>query len=97
MYLSEILKEGDTELFLSALGDMARARGMAEIAAKSGLGRESLYKAFAADRKPRFEKVHKVIKALEMNLAFVPAARRQAARKPLPDNCEEQLPTKLPE
>lgn len=57
MYLSEILKQGDTELFLSALGDVAKARGMAEIAAKSGLGRESLYKAFAAGRKPQFETV----------------------------------------
>ena len=89
MYLSEILKQGDTELFLSALGDVAKARGMAEIAAKSGLGRESLYKAFAAGRKPQFETVHKVIKALDMNLEFVPRRGRQGAG-PAPDRSDAQ-------
>ena len=52
VYLSAILKQGDTALFLSALGDVAKARGMTEIAVKSGLGRESLYRAFAAGRTP---------------------------------------------
>ena len=88
VYLSEILKQGDTELFLSALGDVAKARGMAEIAAKSGLDRESLYKAFAAGRKPQFETVHKVIKALDMNLEFVPAKRQQGAWPAPPDRCD---------
>lgn len=87
VYLSAILKQGDTALFLSALGDVARARGMAEIAAKSGLGRESLYKAFAAGRKPQFETVHKVIKALDMNLEFVPRRGRQGAWPP-PDRSD---------
>ncbi len=76
--------------FLSALGDVAKARGMAEIAAKSGLGCESLYKAFAISKKSQFETVHELIKALEMKPAFVPAKRQQAARKPLSDNCEKK-------
>ena len=63
VYLSEILKEGDTELFLNALGDVARARGIAGIAAKSGLGGESLCKAFAAGKKPQFKTVYRVNRA----------------------------------
>ena len=76
--------------FLSALGDMAKARGMAEIAAKSGLGCESVYKAFAIGKKSQFEAVHELIKALEMKPAFVPAERQQAACKPLSDSCEKK-------
>lgn len=90
VYLSEILKQGDTALFLSALGDVAKARGMAEIAAKSGLGRESLYKAFAAGRKPQFETVHKVIKALEMHLEFVPRRHRHGVWPAPPDRSDAQ-------
>lgn len=69
-YLSEILKEGDTDLFFSALGDVAKARGMAEIAKKTGLGRESLYKAFATGKSPKFETVQKVTAALGMHLSL---------------------------
>ena len=63
-YLNQALASGDTDLLLSAIGDVAKARGMAQIARDTGLGRESLYKAFAVGAKPRFDTVLKVLRAL---------------------------------
>ena len=63
-YLNEILQENDPDLFLMAIGNIAKARGMAQVAAASGLGRESLYKAFAPGAKPRYDTVFRVIQAL---------------------------------
>ncbi|HSM93021.1 MAG TPA: addiction module antidote protein [Anaeromyxobacteraceae bacterium] len=67
-YVSAILETGDTDLLLVALGDVARARGMAKVAKDSGLGRESLYKALAPGAKPRFDTVLKVARALGVKL-----------------------------
>ncbi len=67
-YLTAILEENDPDLLLSALSDVARARGMAQIAKDSGLGRESLYKALTPGSKPRFETVMKVMHALGLKL-----------------------------
>ena len=67
-YLSAIMEEGDQNLLLSAIGDIAKARGMKAIAEQSGLGRESLYKAFAPGAKPRFETIIKVLNALGVSL-----------------------------
>ena len=67
-YLTAILEENDPDLLLSALSDVARARGMAQIAKDSGLGRESLYKALAPGAKPRFETIMKVMHALGVKL-----------------------------
>ncbi len=67
-YLTAILEENDPDLLLSALSDVARARGMAKIAKDSGLGRESLYKALTPGSKPRFETVMKVMHALGVKL-----------------------------
>jgi len=53
---------------LSAIGDIAKARGMSKIATETGLGRESLYKALNPDSKPRFETVIKVLGALGVDL-----------------------------
>ena len=69
-YLDAILEEGDQDLLLSAIGDIAKARGMQEIAKSSGLGRESLYKALSPGSKPRFETILKVSKALGLKLLF---------------------------
>lgn len=69
-YLSEAIAEGDNEFLLNAIGNIAKARGMKKIAEDSGLGRESLYKAFAPGAKPRFETIVKVLKALGINLEF---------------------------
>ncbi len=63
-YMTAILETDDPDLMLSALGDVARARGIAQIAKDTGLGRESLYKALAPGAKPRFETVMKVVRAL---------------------------------
>ncbi len=71
-YLDAILEEGDQNLLLSAIGDIAKARGMQEIAKSSGLGRESLYKALSPGAKPRFETILKVSKALGLKLSFTP-------------------------
>ena len=58
------LEEGDTALVAAALGDIARAKGMTEVARKTGLGRESLYKALSPDGNPESSTVLKVIQAL---------------------------------
>ena len=67
-YLEAALEEGDAALFTAALGDVARAKGMAEVARKTGLGRESLYKALSSDGNPEFTTVLKVVRSLGLNL-----------------------------
>jgi probable addiction module antidote protein len=67
-YLEAALEDGDPALFTAALGDIARAKGMTEIARKTGLGRESLYKALAPDGNPEFATVLKVVRSLGLNL-----------------------------
>jgi len=67
-YINAILEEDDTDLLLMALGDVARARGMAKVAKETGLGRESLYKALAPGAKPRFDTIIKVARALGVRL-----------------------------
>ncbi|SRR5258708_4787421 len=67
-YMAAVLETGDPDLLLLALGDVARARGMAQVAKDSGLGRESLYKALAPGAKPRFDTVLKVARALGVRL-----------------------------
>jgi probable addiction module antidote protein len=63
-YMSAMLEANDPDLLLLALGDVARAKGMAQVAKEAGLGRESLYKALTPGAKPRFDTVLKVAKAL---------------------------------
>jgi probable addiction module antidote protein len=72
-YMTAVLETGDPDLLLLALGDVARARGMAQVAKDSGLGRESLYKALAPGAKPRFDTVLKVARALGVRLSAHPA------------------------
>ena len=67
-YLSQVLDDGDTDELLRALGYIARAKGMAVIAERAGLGRESLYKALAPGAKPRFDTILRVIRALGVRL-----------------------------
>ena len=67
-YLSQVMNDGDTDELLEAIGHIAKARGMSEIAQQSGLGRESLYKTFAPGAKPRFETVMKVVHSLGVQL-----------------------------
>jgi len=63
-YMTAVLEADDPDLLLLALGDVARAKGMTQVARDAGLGRESLYKALAPGAKPRFETVMRVAKAL---------------------------------
>lgn len=63
-YLTAALETSDPDLLLIALCDVARAKGMAQVAKDTGLGRESLYKALAPGAKPRFDTVLKVARAL---------------------------------
>jgi probable addiction module antidote protein len=67
-YMSAVLETGDADLLLLALGDVDRARGMAQVAKDAGLGRESLYKALAPGATPRFDTVVKVARALGVRL-----------------------------
>ena len=69
-YLEACLEEaaGDAAFIAKALGDIARAKGMAQVARDAGLSRESLYKAFSGDRSPGFDTILKVIRALGLKL-----------------------------
>ena len=71
-YLSAILEENDPDLFIKALGDVAKARGMTHIAKETGLGRESLYKALRSGSNLRYQTVQKVLKALGIKLTAEP-------------------------
>ena len=63
-YLEAALDDGDTGVVVAALGDIARAKGMSQIAREAGLGRESLYKALSPSGNPEFATVLKVVHAL---------------------------------
>ena len=67
-YLEAALAEGEPALFAAALGDIARAKGMTQIARDAGLGRESLYKALSTTGIPEFATVLKVVRALGLQL-----------------------------
>ncbi|NTW68737.1 MAG: putative addiction module antidote protein [Chlorobiaceae bacterium] len=69
-YLKATAEDPNPEIFLGALGDVARAKGMAEIAKKTGLGRESLYKALRPGAHPRYETVKAVLMALGLEMTF---------------------------
>ena len=96
-YLTEALASNNAAVFASAVGDVARARGMTEIAKLSGLARESLYKALRPNSQPRMETLTRVLAALDVRLvaeaipktpamakaAGKPAMAKTAAAKPL--------------
>ena len=67
-YLSAALEDDNPDVFLVAVGHVAKARGMSAIAERAGLGRESLYKAFAPGAKPRYDTVLKVLHSLGLKL-----------------------------
>lgn len=71
-YLTIVLEEGDPAELMHALGTVARARGMTEIAKSSGLTREALYRALRADAQPRFDTIARVCKALGVKLIAQP-------------------------
>ena len=71
-YLEAAFDDGDPGLIAAALGDVARARGMTNVAPKAGLGRESLYKALSPNGNPEFATVMKVMRALGLRLSASP-------------------------
>ncbi len=71
-YLEAALEEGDAALVAAALGDIARAKGMSEIARQTGLGRESLYKALSPEGNPELGTILKVVRSLGLSLHAAP-------------------------
>lgn len=71
-YLTAALEDPNPDVFLAAVRDVARARGMAQLAKDAGLGRESLYKALTPGAKPRYDTVLKLLNALGVRLSATP-------------------------
>lgn len=83
-YLNEAIEENDSDLFLSALADIARTRSMSKVAEDSGLGRESLYKALRPGAKPGFATIARIMGALGVRVVAKPIkikARRTVIAK----------------
>ncbi len=75
-YLTIVIEDGDPALLAAALGDIARARGMSEIAKASGITREALYKALRPNAQPRFDTIARVCAALGVKLVAQVASPR---------------------
>ena len=75
-YLSAAADDPNPDVFVAALGDVAKARGMAQIAKDAGLGRESLYKSLSVGSHPRFETIHSILHALGIKFAVVSQPER---------------------
>ena len=78
-YLEACIEEsgGDAAFIAKALGDIARAKGMTQVARDAGLSRESLYKALSGDRIPGFDTILKVIAALGIKLHAEPVQKKK--------------------
>lgn len=72
-YLKACLEEGGYELFAQALGDVAKARGMTQLAKEAGVDRASLYKSLSSDGNPSFKTVLKITSALGIKVKFEPS------------------------
>ena len=79
-YLSVVMQGGDPALLGAALGDIARARGMTQLARDTGLSRESLYKSLSGERAPNSDTLFKVIKALGFQLTLAPVVPAESPR-----------------
>ncbi|MEX1199025.1 MAG: addiction module antidote protein [Pseudohongiellaceae bacterium] len=71
-YLTAALEDENPDVFLAAVADVAKARGMTAVASSTGLGRESLYKALSPGAKPRYETIVKVLHGLGVKLTVSP-------------------------
>ena len=76
-YLRQVLEDGDPCELAAALGDVARARGMTQLARDTGLSRESLYKSLSGERAPSSDTLLKVIRALRFHLTIEPVEQPQ--------------------
>jgi len=81
LYLEACLEEDDPALVTHALGVIARARGMTQIARETGLGRESLYRALSPEGNPEFSTVMKVMKALGIKLHAAASTAKKPKKK----------------
>ena len=72
-YLTAALEDPNPDVFLTAIGQVAKARGMSAIAESAGLGRESLYKALSPGAKPRYDTVLKVLQSLGVKVSLTVA------------------------
>lgn len=72
-YLTAALEDENPDVFLAAVGQVAKARGMSAVAESTGLGRESLYKALTPGAKPRYDTVLKVLQGLGVKLTVTTA------------------------
>ena len=72
-YLRAAAEDPNPDVFLSAVGNVARARGMADMAHRAGLGRESLYKALSPGGNPTYATLRRVMEALDVRLCVTPA------------------------
>jgi len=77
-YLAVVVEDGDPALLAATLGDIARVRGMTQIAKDAGMGREALYKALRNGANPRFETIARVCKALGVRLTVQPCSAMNA-------------------
>jgi len=71
-YIKAAVEDGDSELLRLALGDVAKAQGMAVIAEKAHINRQNLYKAFSGNSKPTWETINKVVHAIGLKLTVEP-------------------------
>ena len=77
-YLTAALEDPNPDVFLAAVRDVARARGMAQLAKDTGLGRESLYKTLAPGAKPGYDTVLKLLHALGVRLSAIPIVHAES-------------------
>lgn len=73
-YLNAVLEDGDNDEFLIALQHVAKAHGIANVARKAHLGRESMYKALSGKTSPRLETVNRVLHAVGLKMAVLPSS-----------------------
>jgi len=77
-YMNAAIEDGDPALFTAALGDIARSRGMTEIAKRAGVSRESLYRALSLDGNPEFATILKVMNAMGLRMSVSAGEDKQS-------------------
>jgi len=84
-YLNTVLEDGDSDDLITALGHVAKARGMSKLAEETGMSRPSLYKALSHGSKPQFDTILKVLRAFGGTLMIEPGLKShttQSSRRP---------------
>jgi probable addiction module antidote protein len=78
-FIEDAMETGDARHIASAIGDVARAKGMSQLARETGMSRESLYRALSEDGNPQLSTVLKVLEAMGLKLSVEPASKSDAA------------------